>query len=187
MSRINLRGVSLPTMEVKLEGDWNRLTNALSYLQPSILNGYEKGATTAMSKLEKVVKKSIRSGTPPPNSGIYWQPHSEKTIKTYGKHGIYRLTNAYYRAIKLQKTRKGTITVGVTNNTKHPLHRKLTIVQIANILENGNDRIPSRPLWGPSLKSIGGNKYIKASILRGIKKELLKKGFRNNEIRIVTW
>ena len=138
--------------------------------------------------IEKTVKKSIRSGAPPPNSGVYWQPLAASTIKRYGKHGIYRLTLAYYRSIKLQKTRKGRITVGVSTNMKHPLHKSLTIVQIANLLENGNDnKIPSRPLWAPSLKSVGGKPFIKTRILKAIKKELMKKGFRSNEIRISSW
>lgn len=187
MARINLRGVGMPQMQVKLEGDWKRVTNALSNLQPALSNGYDIGATQAMKEVEKTVKKAIRSGAPPPNSGVYWQPLAASTIIRYGKHGIYRLTLAYYRSIKLQKTKKGRITVGVSTNMKHPLHKGLTIVQIANILENGNGRIPSRPLWAPSLKSVGGRPFIRSRILKSIKKELMRKGFRSNEIRITSW
>ena len=35
MARINLRGVGMPQMQVTLEGDQKRVTNALSNLKPA--------------------------------------------------------------------------------------------------------------------------------------------------------
>lgn len=54
---------------------------------PSIMrNAYDRATEKFGNQLLRLVKKCLRTGTPP--RGTHWDPHSANTIKRYGEHTL---------------------------------------------------------------------------------------------------
>lgn len=160
--------------------------------QPAVLNrAYNNAATEFGNKLLKIVKKCIMTGKPPPNQGVSWPPHSEWTKKRFGEHPLLNLTGQYYREVKILRTKKGRVMVGVPKVLKERPSSKSqggtstnsirTLNQIAYILEVGTSNIPPRPLWRPAYQAAGGPKEIRNLMVKHIRKEIRKEigGIRN--------
>jgi hypothetical protein len=93
--------------------------------------------------------------------------------------GIYK-ENVYYQSGGLAKTR---IFVGLPLGVKkvHPKFgrrpTKLTLIQVANILEFGSGAIPARPLWRPLYTDMKGNERINTFVKNAILRQLNKYKF----------
>lgn len=182
--------VTLPRLsdlhiEIKSHGDWQRVIYGVSNLSKDIENGYNKSVEVFSSQLLRIIRRSMASGTPPPNSGVTWEPLSPATIKRWGDHPIYYLTGLYYRSIGLFRYKSRTL-VGLPIGHKRSPKGNLTMNQLAKILEFGteDERIPARPLWAPSLKSVGGTRKLKKMILANIRSNLGKSfGIKPNQVR----
>ena len=188
-NKVNIRLPSLESLqpEIRLEGDWKKLDKLSEHLQRTILDGYQRGVIDIGKRLTRIVRQALRTGIPPPGSGVTWDPLSESTIHRYGDHPIYNLTGTYSRCIGLSIYRSR-ILVGIPLRTRRSSRGGLTMNQLAILLEYGSreegGNIPPRPVWGPALKSIGGKQSIKATIIRNIRSELLKRtGVRPNQVR----
>lgn len=181
---ITLPNISDLTLQVKLDGDWQKVDRLVSNIGPSIQTGYDKAISSFSKKLLGIVKKSLTLGIPPVGGGVVWQPLSPATIRRWGQHPIYNLTGLYSRSVGLY-VYKSRVLVGLPINHRRSSQKKLTLNQLAKILEFGSSdgRIPPRPVWAPSLKACGGRKEIKKLILTSIRKELLKYGIRPNQVK----
>ena len=68
------------------------------------------------------------------------------------------------------------------SGTKH--YSGLTLNQLAIILEYGNENIPARPLWRPSLKSAGGPKELRNILMKEIRRSIMTRTvLKANQIR----
>lgn len=142
---------------------------------------YTKATITFGKKLARLVRRCIKIGQPPPGSKVSWPPHTKNTIRRWGEHPLLNLTGTYMRAIKIQHNKSRTW-VGVPANLPGgQKNSKLTLNQIAMILEFGsttgtNAFIMPRPLWRPAWKCIAGNKNekFKITLMRALQREIRK-------------
>lgn len=188
-NKVNIKLPSLEALhpEIKIEGEWRKLDQLADNLEKAIYEGYMLGVSDLGRKLTRIVRQALKTGIPPSGSGVYWEPLAESTIHRYGDHPIYNLTGTYSRCIGLSIYRSR-ILVGIPLRTRRSSRGGLTMNQLAILLEYGSreegGNIPPRPVWGPALKSIGGKQSIKATIIRNIRSELLKRtGVRPNQVR----
>lgn len=183
-SKVNITVPTLSSLDIqiRLDGQWSKLDTLASNLQSSVLSGYGKGVHLIGQRLLRIVKRALLTGTPPAGSGITWQPLAPSTIKKYGDHPIYNLTGSYANSINITTYKSRTI-IGVPLRAKRSSKGKLTLNQLAILLEYGSlgedGRIPARPVWGPSLKALGGKAAIKAELIRQIRSSL----YQNTHIR----
>lgn len=174
----------MPQIELHLEGNWVGVQRLTAGLPESIKKGYENGSEKFSKLLINIVKRAIRSGRPPQGSGVHWEPLSDNTISRWGDHGIYDLKGVYSRSIGIHKYKSRTF-IGIPIGSRPSNPRSgITLNQVAIILEYGSDRIPARPLWAPSLKSVGGMGKLKKEIMHGIRTQLYKDfGINPKQIR----
>ena len=180
---ITLPKVSDLVLQVKLNGEWQKVEYLVSNLGPSMQRGYDKAVSKFSLNLLAIVKKSLTLGIPPVGGGVTWQPLAPSTIERYGQHPIYNLTGLYSRSVGLFRY-KSRVLIGLPINRRSS-QKKLTMNQLAIMLEFGSpdDRIPPRPVWAPSLKAVGGKNKLKQLILTEIRKELQKYGVRPNQVK----
>lgn len=147
---------------------------------PSIMrNAYDRAAEKFGNQLLRLVKKCLRTGTPP--RGTHWDPHSAYTIKRYGEHTLLNYTGQYLRSVQIVKQKNRTY-VGIPTNLKKTrkdgrTSKKRTLNQVAIMLEYGSRRggnLPPRPLWAPAFEQVGGKKVLKETIVRELRKEIRK-------------
>ena len=100
---ITLPKVSDLVLQVKLNGEWQRVESLVSNLGPSMQRGYDKAVNKFSRNLLAIVKKSLTLGIPPMGGGVTWQPLSQATIKRWGQHPIYNLTGLYSRSVGLYR------------------------------------------------------------------------------------
>lgn len=188
---INLPNPSTLVPQVKLFGEWVRAEQVINNLPSRIQKAYDIATNKFANRLLKIVKTSIRSGTPPPNGGVYWEPLAESTLRKYGDHPTYYLTGLYYRSVGLFKYKSRTL-IGLPINKKRASQGGLTLNQLAKILEFGTGgkgggrntgTIPPRPLWAPSLKSVGGREKLRAEILTEIRRQFKSLGLKANQVK----
>lgn len=181
---ITLPKVSDLVLQVKLNGEWQKVESLVSNLGPSMQRGYDKAVSQFSRNLLAIVKKSLTLGIPPMGGGVTWQPLSPATIERWGQHPIYNLTGLYSRSVGLYRY-KSRVLIGLPIGTRRSSQKKLTLNQLAIILEFGSSdgRIPPRPVWAPSLKAAGGKNKLKQLILTEIRKELQKYGVRPNQVK----
>ena len=182
---VTLPSLSNINIELHLTGEWSRVQYGIDRLSPDIKDGYDKAIEAFSSNLLKIIKRAIISGSPPPNSGVTWEPLSPSTIKRWGEHPIYYLTGLYYRSIGLYTYKSRTL-VGLPIGVKLASNRNITLNQLAKILEFGtrDERIPARPLWAPSVRAAGGTQKLKKQILANIRSNLGRSfGIRPNQVR----
>ena len=83
---------------------------------PSIMrNAYDRATEKFGNQLLRLVKKCLRTGTPP--RGTHWDPHSANTIKRYGEHTLLNYTGQYLRSVQIVKQKNRTY-VGIPTNLK---------------------------------------------------------------------
>ena len=188
---INLPNPGNLEFQIKLEGDWVKVSQYIDSLAPSIQRGYDIATSRFAKSLLVIVKRSIVSGTPPKGGGVTWEPLSPATIHRYGDHPIYYLTGLYHRSVGFFKYKSRTF-IGLPINRKRSSNGGLTLNQLAIILEYGTGgmgggkiggTIPPRPLWGPSLKSIGGKEKLKSQIITELRRQLSKYGIKPNQVK----
>lgn len=159
------------SLQVKLEGDWQRVESAIGKIGKDIQYGYDIAVNQYAKRLLRIVRRCILSGTPPQNSGVRWQPLSPETIKRYGEHPLLHLTGAYANSIGFFQY-GSRIYVGLPLRVGRSSSGGIIINQLAIILEYGNSKIPARPLWAPAYQSIGGSDGLRREIIKEIRRKL---------------
>lgn len=185
-NKTNITLPQLPGIELHITGNWEKVIDLTSNIGQSIQKGYDKSSSKFANLVINKVRSSIKSGRPPSGSGVYWPPLSPKYIKRVGDHKIYNLTGLYYRSIGIHKYRSRTIIGLPYRNKPGNTRSSITLNQVAIILEYGSrdGSIPPRPLWKPSLKSVGGLKRLKKEVMYGIRSQLYRDfGINPKQIR----
>lgn len=177
-NKISINLMPIPQIELHLTGEWVKVEDLTSGIGQSIQKGYDRGIGRFTTLVINKVKNAIRSGRPPSGSQVYWPPLSQAYIdrlkSKFPDHHIYSLTGLYERSIGIYRYKNRTI-LGLPYKNKPGNNRATTTLnQVAIILEYGSKdgSIPSRPLWKPSLKSVGGIKRIKKEVMHGIRSQL---------------
>lgn len=177
-------------LEVKLKGDWVKATQLPVRVASAMRKGYDDGVDKFSKRFIQTIQKAITTGIPPKGSGVKWEPLSPKTLKRYGIHNPYMITGLYRHSIHLFKSKTRTY-IGLNRSKASggglKPDSKLTLAQVARVLEYGNDEgmgsgIPPRPLWGPTLKSVGGNQRLKKYIIDSIMDKLRAKGIKARKV-----
>lgn len=158
---------------------------------PEIMRkAYNKGARRFANILLQIIKRSLATGLPPMGSGVSWPPLSEKTKKAYTSWGYpnahtWYVIGAMYRRVGIftTRSRKQELRVGFPTGVRatHPnkmtrsnLSKRPTLTSLARMLEQGNDKVPARPLFRPSFKVAGGTDRLSRFIIEELRKELHK-------------
>lgn len=183
ISILKLDGLKL---EVKLKGHWVEATHLPVRVALAMKKGYDNGVDAFSKRFLTTIKRAISTGMPPKGSGVKWEPLSPKTIQRYGMHQPYMITGLYKNSIKLFKSKTRTyigLNRGKASGGSIDARSKLSLSQVARVLEYGNEEgagsgIPPRPVWGPTLISIGGKERLKKYIVDSIKSQLRAKGIK---------
>lgn len=170
--------------EIEIFGDWDKTERLLMGIDETIKIGISKGQASAATKILAIVRKNIREN----GGSIGWEPLSPnysrwKTKKGYNPDKLLFLSGTYYNNIIIWNTRERYyvgVKRGVTNPVTKGGQHKITVGEIANILERGSknktsgrgSNIKARPLWAPSFKQFGGTKRIKSLIIWHIRNEI---------------
>lgn len=181
-SKVNINLPQMPELEIKMFGQWSKVDMLGTGLPQSIQAGYDAGINIVGARILRIVKRAIKSGTPPIGSGVYWPPLSPETIDRHGPHGIYDLTGTYARVIDIQRYKNRTY-VGIPKGARLSHKSSLSLNEVAILLEYGGQRIPPRPLWAPSYKSLGGDEAVRKEIMRSIRSRLYR-DFGINAMRV---
>ena len=189
-TNITLPNLGNLNLEIKLEGDWNKVNRLTDGLGNSIESGYNIAINKFSKRLLRIVKNCISTGTPP--RGVNWEPLSSATIRRYGNHDLFYLTGLYYRSIGLYRYKSRTL-IGMPINKKRSSQGGITLGGLARILEygtyskgsgRGKGAIPPRPLWAPSFKQLNGMNGLRKEILTEIRRQLYRDfGIRANQVR----
>lgn len=164
-----------PKIELTNAANWKLTQDMIDQLPKAIQRGYDKGSIVFANRLNRIIKRAIQSGNPPPGSGISWKPLKK------GGHAIYYLKGEYSRAIGIYKY-KSRVLVGMPIGMKH--YGGLTYNQLATLLEYGGGNIPARPLWRPATAAAGGTKELKRILMKEIRSSLISKtGLNANQIK----
>lgn len=182
----------IPKINVKLFGEWTKAEGLLNGMPESIKEGYDKGVSVFSKRVLTIVKRCIRTGTPP--KGVWWQPLSDESIlkwkNKYPEHHLYYLTGLYFRSVGTYQYKNKTY-IGLPSN-----HRRTvgggTLVEVARWLEFGTQAgdgrgngIPARPLWAPSFAEAGGKNGVARELLKQIRRKLIRNhGLRANQVKI---
>lgn len=188
---VTIPDLSKLEVQVSLEGQWVNMNRLATHMQQAVTDGYERGLDIFAKKLINIVRRSLTTGTPPPNSGTIWAPHAESTTARWGAHPIYNLTGNYANAVGVHTYRSRTL-IGLPINIGKASKSggKITINQLALTLEFGSPSrgIPARPVWHPSLESAGGRAELKKTLLKNIRQVLYQRtGIRSNQVRSQLW
>ena len=150
---------------------------------------YQKACTNFGKMLAKYVRRCIMFNTPP--EGVSWPPHSPDYLKKYNVQGFWYLSGQMLKSIRLRQY-QGSYYVGPNPGEKaaDPVNiygrsrtSKLTLVQLARILEGGTEGhsnskfhndIPARPLFRPSFKAVGGTERLKKYLIANLRREVKK-------------
>lgn len=150
---------------------------------------YQKACTNFGKMLAKYVRKCIMFNTPP--EGVSWPPHSDDYLKKYNVQGFWYLSGQMLRSIRLRQYQGGYYVgpnpgekaVDPVNKYERSRPSKLTLVQLARILEVGTEGhsnskfhndIPPRPLFRPSFKAVGGTERLKKYLIANLRREVKK-------------
>lgn len=97
-SSISVYMPPIPKIEIRNQGNWVKVENGLTHLQPAIQHGYDIGVATFSDKLIRIIRKAIHTHKPPAGSGVQWAP-----LKRNHDGGIYYLKGEYYKAVGIYK------------------------------------------------------------------------------------
>lgn len=167
-----------PSMNFFIKVDGNKSRKVQAFLDDfpgEVFMGSYGGALKFAKRLHQIVKRCLKTGTPP--KGVNWPPHAASTIRSLGAHKLLNLTGFYLRHIQIIGNGPvSTIAVGLPRGTKRPSNIKgssgISMQHIAQILEYGGSKIPARPLWRPAYNQIGGNSRLKKYVIDGIRKQV---------------
>lgn len=156
----------------------------------AMLLAYRRASQRYAKIILDIVKRAIATGLPPPGSGVSWPPLSPKTLKTYASwkypnaHPWY-LVGAMYRRVGIFQTRKRDyqVRVGFPHGVRaaHPAKSERaawssrpTLTALARQLEEGSNKVPSRPLFRPAVKAAGGTRRLNTYLVEELRKEFRK-------------
>jgi len=181
--------------EISLEATYvnqeniQRIDKLIKSIPEIEINAYHKACTNFGKMLARYVRRCIMFNTPP--EGVSWPPHSNDYLKKYDVKGFWYLSGQMLKSIRLRQY-QGNYYVGPEPNEKaiDPVNRygrsrpsKLTLVQLARILEGGTEGhssskyhndIPARPLFRPSFRAVGGTERLKKYLIANLRREVKK-------------
>lgn len=155
-------------MEITLFGDWAGAQRFIKNLAPNIRASVLYGQKKAAEQIVKAVKGHIRDQKPP--DGVVWEPLSASTINRKGHSDYFIDTLSYYDSIEVWREAY-TYYCGVKRGVKNK--QGVEISYIANILEFGTNKIPSRALWGPVIDQTPVNKIVMDVLEKKLRLEAL--------------
>lgn len=157
-----------------------RFSRLIDSLPRAVQRTMKRAQMNFAKRLKKQVKRNIYNR----GQGLGWDPVSSSYASFKRKHGtvkdpnkFYQLYGNYIRAITI-KTQGNTVSIGISKDSSFTNRAgTLTTAQYAVILESGSltRNIAPRPLWGPSYQQLGGNKGLRAEMVKALGTELATK------------
>jgi|SRR6478609_1014808 len=146
-------------IQIGFVGDWRKVKRLLPALPLVIKAANEAGQKKAAEQLVTLVKRHIRK------QDLGWAEKSENTRASDDR--VLVDSGTYLKSILAYK-QGNTWNAGVPRNIYGPNGTRVADYAIYNEFGFGS-RLPARPLWGPSLKEMGGQAGIQKIIFKVIK------------------
>jgi hypothetical protein len=171
-------------LDIKLDGKWRDLNRLVSSMGRDVMVAATFGTHEFAKEYEKEVKKNIRSGGVkfgyPPLSTKYQAFKS----KAGGGKTPFIWTKALYNAVTIHKTANyRRIMVGIPAGVQRPavvsikgraMKHRLPVDVYAKILEQGEGKIPPRPIFMDTFISMGGIQNLNKKVFTRMTANLLK-------------
>ena len=155
---------------IKRFGNWAQARRATSTLDKSIKRAIRSAEEKIARRLIKIVKGHILSQDLP------WVPLSPTTKNRKGHDNVYLDSRFYINSIKFWQ-KNYVIHIGIPRGVMDA-DGEVELWKVATWMEKGlpNRGMPPRPLWGPSIKELGGGpqgmaNLVKESINRKLRRE----------------
>lgn len=140
-------------IEIVFEGDWRKAKRVLNGLPISLKAAATEGQKVAAEKLVKIVVGHIKK------QDLGWAPLSESGARNDDR--IMIDSGTYLRSIQAWKSSTAYM-AGVPKGIYNPRGNRVADYAVYN--EFGYGPGPARPLWGPSIREMGGSKGIQRII-----------------------
>lgn len=148
------------SVKVSMLGNWPKAVKTFATLSPVVKRSIAMGQRKYARKLVAIVKGHIIQ------QDLGWKAASPS------KRGSMLMidTRDYYQSIRYwQKNYE--LHVGVPEHLIHGRSGQ-KLWKVATWNERGTKKIPARPLWGPSIKELGGTKQVAIDVRDEIQKNL---------------
>jgi hypothetical protein len=147
-------------LKIKPFGKWKRAELFTATLGPKITMAVMLAQRSHMRKLAQKVKDHII------NQDLPWDPLAASTIARKGHDEVYVDQGIYLDNIGVWSSGL-TWYAGIKRGVYYPDGSE--VAAVAHMLENGNGfKLPARPVWGPSVKELGGYVGIRAAVITSL-------------------
>ena len=154
-------------MTLTRTGNWEYVIASLTRTIPQeVMSSAVWGQRKAAEQLVKIVKNHIM------RQDLPWTP--KKNPSSSGSWRLYIDTGQYLSSVETWQ-KNGIRFVGIKPHKHHK--DGVPVSDIAVWMEYGTKHMPARPLWGPSLEDLGGEKGVKRIIEGVIRNKLLRLGY----------
>lgn len=178
-----LRGRGSFNVGVELEGNWVKFNEIVNSTNILLVMAAREGQKEFAESYRDEVKKNILTGGKrfgyPSNSARY----TILKLRSGGVATAMVWSRAFANAVEIRNNNAGTrYMVGIPKGARRPSYgpkwdkNKLTIAEYANILEHGTNKIPERPVFSDTLKSMGGKEGLKKVVELAIVKKYGARG-----------
>jgi len=168
-----------PAIKFQLFGNWAEAIRIMNKLDPAIKAASLEAQVKILEAIKKTVKRHLR------NQDLPWRPLNQYYRQRKSSGGlstdILRGWGNYYNNIEVWK--QGSqhfafigVKRGIYTRSLDGKKSKLDIATIAFINEMGGGKVPARPLWGPTIREMGGAKGIKEAFVDELHRRLKLRG-----------
>ena len=159
---------------VKPFGNWAGARNMTSTLDKSIKRSIRAAEEKIAKKLIKIVKGHIM------NQDLPWEKLTARTVANKkGNSLIYLDKRIYINSISFWQEGYS-VNIGIKKGIIHPhSKKKVEVWKIASWMEYGTSKMKERPIWGPSVREMGGRgKGMNSIVKETVERRLAKEGWR---------
>ena len=169
-------------VEFRFEGDWVKLNRFLKYLggrsrSLSLKRDLAKTQRDWLQRFKiKLIKGLLSEGS---SIGAPFEPHAQGY---YGGASIGYRNGVYLDALRnlriIQKNYQVSLTFYPGDLNRKSRAGGYRLSQYALLFEQGSKNQPARPIWGPTLVSMGGGANLVKNLYGALGKRLTKLGIR---------
>jgi len=183
VGNISGRRLSNISPAFEFEGDWLSAKEFFKRLPETAKRAVQKGQLKFAKKYRQALIDNI-SNHGASLGGANWQPVSELYATYKSSHGqspadLWHWHGYIQRNIRVHTSRgKWGVEVGIKKGIRNPMTTSdLEVGQYAAVLEMGSHirNIEARPLFRPTYKAIGGNRFLKECILESLSASIKRK------------
>lgn len=156
-------------VSVRPFGNWAAARNRTSKLPQTIKRSIRAAEEKVAKRLIKIVREHIIK------QDLNWVPLSDAAIKSKGHNKVYRFTGTYFNSLKFWQ--KGySVEIGIPRGVYEP-RNGVELWKVATWMELGTTKMPARPIWGPSIKELGGRGGMQDIVADTLREKLAREGW----------